>query len=349
MSLLKKRSPIGEEFESLWHIRVKDYVVGLVADAATNACHVVTGDGKLVSVSLADGKPRFIKDAHGLGANCIALSESGATVATGGQDNTVRLWRASDGEMLGEWDSGSCWPDCILSARGAPRFLVGAGKRLVALQESGSLEKELGTHKASVADMQWHPYKAQFLSASYGEVRLWDANTLEQLELLEYQGSILKLAMSPNGRILATGNQDATVHFWRLQEGRDSEMWGYPRKVRELSWNRESRYLAVGGGPGVTVWDFSGKGPEGSTPTELTSLGSPLTVLEYEPEGNFLAGGTEHGHVFVWHPLKRDNVVALEMVGGAVSVLQWLPKRQGLLVASSEGDIRRLQLASLAK
>jgi WD40 repeat protein len=349
MPLLKKRSPIGEEFDNVWHVRVKDYIVGLGVSKPADACYVVTGDGKLVSVSLADGKPRFLKDAHKLGTNCIAVSEDGSVIATGGQDNCVRTWSASDGEALGEWSSGTTWPDCLLAAKGGSRFLCGAGKRLVALSERCELQQELGLHKASIADMAWHPYKPQFLTASYGEVRLWNAETLEQLESLAYQGSILKLAMSPNGRILATGNQDATVHFWRLQEDRDSQMWGYPRKVRELSWNRDSRYLATGGGDGVTVWDFSGKGPEGSTPIQLTSLGSPLTLLEYQPEGNLLAGGTEHGHVFVWNPLKRDNVVALEMISGAVSALQWLPVRGALLAASAEGDLCRLQLSSLVK
>ncbi len=344
MPLLKKRGAVGDAFQNVWHVRVPDYVVALEAHPGSGSCFALTGGGELVCLGLADGAVRWLQDAHPVGANHLAVMENGEVVATGGQDNTLRTWRVADGEAIGSLRTGTGWPERILAARGASRFFVGAGKRLLAVNASAELESEVGLHQASIADMVWHPFKAQFLTASYGEVKLWDANTLLQLECLEWKGSILKLAMSPNGRILATGNQDSTVHFWRLQTGADSQMWGYPRKVRELSWSNDSRYLAVGGGPGATVWDFSGKGPENTRPTELTSLGSPLTVLEYERDGNFLAGGTEHGHVFVWHPGKRDQVVALEMVTGEVSCLSWLPNRQGIVVASADGDIRRLML-----
>ncbi|MCU0228635.1 MAG: hypothetical protein MUF01_13445, partial [Bryobacterales bacterium] len=327
MSLLKKRAAVGDTLEHVWHVRVPDYVVAVEAHPPSNTCFALTGGGELLSLSLADGDVRWIQEAHATGANHLAVLEDGSVVATGGQDNTLRTWRADDGEAIGLLKTGMAWPERILAARGASRFFVGAGKRLLAVTPAAELEREVGVHQASIADMVWHPFKPRFLSASYGEVKLWDASTLTQLKCLEWKGSILKIAMSPNGRILATGNQDATVHFWRLQAGGDSQMWGYPRKVRELSWSNDSRYLAVGGGPGVTVWDFSGKGPENTRPTELSSLGAPLTVLEYEREGNFLAGGTEHGHVFVWHPGKRDSVVGLEMVTGAVSCLSWLPDR----------------------
>lgn len=345
MPLLKRRSAIGEAFTSIWHIRVPDYVVALEHHPAAEACYALTGGGQLVAIDIAESNVRWIRVAHAEGANHLALMEGADVLATAGQDCTVRTWSASDGRALGVLRVGTAWPERILAAKGARRFLVGAGKRLLAINESAELEAELGSHQASIADMEWHPYKSQFITASYGEVKLWHAERLDEIECLPWKGSILKVAMSPNGRILATGNQDATVHFWHLQNSKDSQMWGYPRKVRELSWSKDSRYLATGGGANVTVWDFSGKGPEGSTPIELTTLGSPITILSYEQEGNFLAGGTEHGHVFVWNPLKRDNVIALEMVTGAVSCLQWLPQKQGLLVASAEGDIRHLKLA----
>jgi WD40 repeat protein len=63
----------------------------------------------------------------------------------------------------------------------------------------------------------------------------------------EWKGSILRLAWSPNGRFVATGDQDSTVHFWFEEDRRDLQMSGYPTKVREL-WNAASRYLATGGG-----------------------------------------------------------------------------------------------------
>ena len=63
------------------------------------------------------------------------------------------------------------------------------------------------------------------------------------------------MAWSPDGKVLAHGNQDATVHFWYAQTGTDLQMSGYPTKVRELGWDFTSRYLATGGGRMPCVWD----------------------------------------------------------------------------------------------
>src|SRR5260221_14213499 len=42
---------------------------------------------------------------------------------------------------------------------------------------------------------------------------------------------------------IATGDQDSTVHFWKVASGRDLMAQGYATKVRNLSWDSSSRYL----------------------------------------------------------------------------------------------------------
>ncbi|HMP41901.1 MAG TPA: WD40 repeat domain-containing protein, partial [Roseiflexaceae bacterium] len=64
----------------------------------------------------------------------------------------------------------------------------------------------------------------------------------------EWKGSVLVLAVSLDGKYIAAGAQNASVHFWICRDGTDLEMSGYPRKVRELAWDSSSSYLATGGG-----------------------------------------------------------------------------------------------------
>eukprot|EP01048_Picozoa_sp_COSAG05_P005870 COSAG05_NODE_361_length_10793_cov_141.983262_3_plen_223_part_00 len=45
----------------------------------------------------------------------------------------------------------------------------------------------------------------------------------------------------------------------------------YSSKITGLCWSRTSRYLATSGGNQVTIWDFAGRGPAGSTPICCTA------------------------------------------------------------------------------
>jgi WD40 repeat protein len=86
-----------------------------------------------------------------------------------------------------------------------------------------------------------------------------------------------------DAKVIACGSQDASVHFWRLKSGKDSEMTGYPFKPKALAWDRESKLLATAGDAKVTVWDFRGKGPEGSRPIQLESHKGVCTRLAFSP------------------------------------------------------------------
>jgi len=90
---------------------------------------------------------------------------------------------------------------------------------------------------------------------------------------------MLALAWSPNGQYLATGDQDSTVHFWMVKTGEDLMMSGYPTKVKELSWDSSSRYLATGGGTMPCVWDCSGEGPANTMPQQFEAHTERVTVL----------------------------------------------------------------------
>lgn len=99
------------------------------------------------------------------------------------------------------------------------------------------------------------------------------------------------VAWSPNGERLATGDQDASVHFWLVKKGTDLMMSGYPRKVRELAWDRTGSWLATGGGFQIIVWDCS-ISPEGTEPLVLEHHEVPLCKLAYQRRGNLLASAS---------------------------------------------------------
>jgi WD40 repeat protein len=97
-------------------------------------------------------------------------------------------------------------------------------------------------HASTVTDLVWRPCGLELTSSAYGGVRLWSPGGNEPVREFAWKGSVLRLAWSPDGKYLATGDQDSTVHFWIAAIGQDLHMFGYPMKARELAWDVASRF-----------------------------------------------------------------------------------------------------------
>jgi len=166
--------------------------------------------------------------------------------------------------------------------------------------------------------------------------------TGEEEQIFDSRDPILNMAFSPNGKWLMTGNQDCSVHVWNTDSGSEMHMRGYAAKVRQLAWHRGSRWLAAGGGPGVSVWDCSGRGPEGRTPTVLESHTDQVSALHYQPEGDWLASGARDGSIAVWSPTQRQNLISRAKISSGVTRVAWSPNGKLLVATGEDGEVQVL-------
>ena len=123
-------------------------------------------------------------------------------------------------------------------------------------------------HPSTVSAVEWVTDQ-ELSTACYGRVTFFNTSSGKENERLQWQGSLVSLALSPDGNVVACGSQDKSVHFCRRSNGQDSMMSGYPWKPSELAFSHDSNLLATGGGEDITVWSFEGNGPEGTTPGVL--------------------------------------------------------------------------------
>jgi WD40 repeat protein len=333
---------IGQHSEAtpqlaVWEVDAGDHVIRLAWAPNAQMLAAATISGPILILDARNGKTIHALPGHTFGNQCISWSFDGCYLATGGQDGYLKLWDSKSGRELHSLVAGAAWVEQVVFAPNEMLVLSASGRFLKLWNIEGTCLKSYPVHPSTIYDVQWQPGGLYFSSASYGQLATFRSDQIAPVKTLEWKGSILTLAYSPDGDFMATGNQDASVHFWYRKTGKDLEMSGYPTKVRELSWDSSSRYLATGGSAIVIVWDCSGKGPAGTTPIQLEAHDTLLSAVEFQNNGNLLASGCQAGRVCVWN-LKKRSPLRQWQLGSAITQVRWSPDDR-LLASGSAGGL----------
>lgn len=336
------------ELRSKWQFNIEDHVIALVpAPGKSNWLAAAAVGGPIFLFDNERGVLEHSLPGHTLGTMSLAWHPNGRTLASCGQDGKARLWDAATGAQIAEANAGAAWVEHVawLPAQNnsrPPLLATAAGRILRIWNEQGELLHEFADHSSTIAHMQWHARRNELALASYGVLTIRNPDQPDTLRQLPWKGSSLVVAWSPDGNYIATGDQDATVHFWITKSGKDLQMWGYPTKVRELAWDHTSRYLATGGSDTAIVWDCSGKGPEGTKPTMLAGHQSGLSVLAYQHNGALLASAAQDGLVMLWLPKEQKEELAYFAGPAPISQLAWLPDDRRIAIGRDDGSVELL-------
>lgn len=325
------------ELRSRWRLDAGDYVTSMDVSRDGRACAIGTGAGEVLVVDTERGEERWRAAAHSNGVLEVAFSPGGQ-LATCGQGPAAKLFGAS-GEHLRDLPGGAAWVEHLAWAPAGDRLATSAGKKVRLWTSAGEPIVETEPLPSTATALAWGQKGASLAAACYGGVHVWSIATGAASRHLEWQGSLISMAWSPDSKVIACGSQDCSVHFWRLRSGQDSEMCGYPFKPRALAWDSRSTLLATSGAGAVTVWSFSGKGPEGTKPLLLESHQGAVTRLAWSPIHTMLASGAEDTGVLLWEPQSTRRPVRHAFLEDEVTALVWHPDHRGLAGADAAGTV----------
>ena len=331
--------------KSDWGAQINDYVISLCWSPKNERVFAAgSAAGPVILFDCKYNNPLCRFDGHRLGTSAIAWRPDGEVLATSGQDGQVRLWHVESGVQIAEMPGGSVWVEHLAwcpnkDLKNSPLLVSTAGKNLRVWDSNGRLVKEYVDYSSTIYDIAWHLPSNRLAVAVYGSVILLDLDS-GSTKYFNWKGVSLKLAWSPNGDYLATGDQDSTVHFWHTESGDDLQMWGYHTKVRELSWDSTSRYLATGGGASVVVWDCSGKGPEGSKPLLLEAHKANLSTIAFQNNGFLLASAGHDGRLCLWSINNGgEQPIGLIKYDSPISQLAWASDDHSLVIGTASGQV----------
>jgi WD40 repeat protein len=333
-----------------WAGSLDDYAIDLAWSPDGAQLAAASAAGPVSLFAAADGARQHELPGHAEGTNRLAFAPgSGAPLllATAGQDGAVKFWDATAGQHTGSAALGRDWVDHLVwvpspgAAGSAPRpplVLAAAGKNLTAVRPDASVAHTFKPAPKTITALAAPRAGGCVAAAYFGGVQLWDTDDFLLQKEFPYANGIQSLVWSPDQKWLVSGNQDPSVHLWIPEKDIELHMSGYEGKVKHLSYDYTSRWLATSGGRDACVWDCSGAGPEGREPAMLPH-DAPLVAVAFQNSHGLLATASADGVVQLWSPERKQPLRATVKMPAPATKLAWSPDDRLLAIGSEKGVV----------
>ena len=237
---------------------------------------------------------------HNGGVMCASWSPDGNRVASGGIDNTVRLWNSSDGREMN-----------ILSG-----------------------------HTHQVLAVAWSPDGHRLASSSAnGQVKIWNTDTCQlQLTFGMSDETMFAVAWSPDGKQVACAGRNHTIRIFDPRTGAvRSAFSSGDSPVRGLSWNPDGKRLVSGDEHAdVQIWDSA----TGKNLLRMHGHAGSVTGVAWSPDGKQLASASIDNTVKIWDAGSgADKITLRGHTQGVVSVA-WSPDGTHLATAGEDQTVK---------
>ena len=325
-----------------------DYVADIAWSPDGKAIAVAGGEGK-VALARAEGETLSIETVgeHLLGTLCVAWQPHGKAFATSGQDSAIGWWDGETGKQIRRWKPAPT-PTQALAFSPTGEILASAAGKIVTLWSPPGEKLHAFAAAASTAVALAFDRPGTDLGVALnGELAVHRIEKARyETRRYKWPAACLTVNFSGNGRYLASGMADGSLHFWNRSSGKDSQMRGYDGKLELVGWSDNSRYLASCAGNELVLWDFGGKGPEGTRPIVLSGHTERVDTFAWQPSGEYLVSAGRDWRLTLWRPAKAKQPIDVQMLDSEISVVRWSPDGKRLAAGEKKGRITLFELVA---
>ncbi len=313
----------------------------------------------------------------------VAISPDSRLLATGGNENTVKLWDAEHGRELRTLAGlGESVHTLAFSPKGTA-LAAGVVGGFVVIWDVAS-GKEVVRLPGGFA-IDWSPdgtvLAAKGAGTTEDSIRLWDTGTWREIRALSgHTEKVWSVAWRPDGKVLTSVGDDRTMRMWDPASGREIRVIDTRvASMTSVAWRPDGKVLATAnlfsqvlllwkgdtgealgileGGSSPLAWSPDGKvlgcaldGSfallDGQTGRLIRAVEGDITSAQaaFSPNGRYLAVGTK-----LLDPATGKVLQTLKAHAATLTSLAWSPDGRYLAKSSwgrHEADVRAWDLST---
>jgi WD40 repeat protein/serine/threonine protein kinase len=272
----------------------------------------------------------------------VAFSADGTRILSAGQDGSVRVWDAADGQSLLTLSGLAAFATSVAFSSDGKRIAFASDDRTIRVCDVRT-EKVLSTltgHTRPITDMAFNHEGTRIASVSFDQtVRVWNAAGGNEIHTMAgHSDSIYGVTFSPDGTCIASVGEDATVRLWDAVTGHRKRSLAVTGDTPcEVSFSPDGNRIAsatLERGM-ITVWDVA-TGHEMHTFKAHTRWVHSMAI---SPEGKRIASGGDQS-VRVWDAATGQELLTLKGHTGELNSVVFSPDGTRIASASDDGTVR---------
>jgi len=273
----------------------------------------------------------------------VDVSPDGQLIATGGGDQTAKLWQP-DGTLLHTLQHKVSSVYAIRFTPDSQRLVTSSVDGSIYLwSREGKLLKTFQAHNAAIWAIAMSPDGQRIASASEDStIRLWNLNGKLLKTLTGHQGGVWGIAFSPDGNLLASSSADGTVKVWtkkgkllRTLEGHSATVWDVEFVLlADKNGTKRPTIVSASADNTVKLWQF-----DGTLLRTFSGHSSEVFEIAVSTAGDVIASASADQTINLWKP---DGTLLKVLKGhqSGIRGVTFIPNSQMVVSASDDNTTR---------
>ncbi|MEH1850560.1 MAG: serine/threonine-protein kinase [Nostoc sp.] len=285
--------------------------------------------------------------AHENSVLSVAISPDGKTIASSGDNSTIKLWNLATGKQISSLNGHFQQVNVVV--------ISPDGKILVSASDDNTIKIWNLTTRKQIRTLMGHSDSVHALAISADSetlvtgsddntIKIWDLATGEQIRTLAgHTFWVRSVAISPDSVILASGSFDKTIKIWNLTKGYPIRtLEGNFQTITTVAISPDGKTLASGSRDRtIKLWDLH----TGREIRTLAGHSNTVTSVAFSADGKILASGSRDRTIKLWNPATGEEILTLAGHTNTVTSVTFSPDGKTLVSGSEDNTIKIWRLS----
>ncbi|CAE6363553.1 unnamed protein product, partial [Rhizoctonia solani] len=237
----------------------------------------------------------------------VDFSPDGASIVSGSQDNTLRIWNTRTGKPMSP--ALKEHTDEVHAVKYSPngsQIASGSSDHTIILWDTDTnhpILHPLEGHTNEILSLAYTPDGNHLISGSRDKtIRIWDLQSRRSTRiLLGHTDVVTSVGCSHRGNLALSGSGDQTIRVWDIKTGQPEllPLKGHSDWIMSIDCSPTHNMHFVSGSADKTVcvWDITTRKPRFGL---LRGHSDYVNSVKYSPTGTHIVSGSDDGTICIW-------------------------------------------------